>query len=396
MTAARPGRTRAVLAITRTELARLVRDRTSLFFIVVLPIVIIIIIGATIGAQPDHVSVGVLDLDNTTASHHLTEAFGAGDVLVVQPYESLDLLQADIRIQNVVGGIVIPAGYEAAVAGGDGASITMYADQTQSASSTLRTVANNVIDREGGEIAAAAFATRVVGGDLATNRAKAVAVGATLKVVGVQVDTVGRQTLQMTNKYEYTAPSNLVLFVFVNSLTGGGALVESRRLGVTRRMLAAPITAGTIVLGAGFVRLLVALLQSALILGVGALAFGVHWGDPLAAGALVLSFALLSTGAGLLIGSLAKSPEQVQSIGIPVAIGMAMLGGCMWPLEVVPATVRTAGHLTPHAWAMDGWINVIFEDKGISAIAPDLLVLGAVGVVLIGLSIFTLRRSLER
>ncbi len=362
---------------------------------VVLPIVIIVIIGATIGAQPNHVSIGVVDLDHSAASQHLTDAFGAGDVLAVENYDSVELLESDIRIQNVVGGIVIPAGYATAVTTGEGATVTMYADQTQGSTATLMTVVGNAIDREGGEIAAAAFATREVGGDVATNRATAVTLASTLKVIGVQVDTVGRQTMQSTNKYEYTAPSNLVLFVFVNSLTGGGALVESRRLGVTRRMLAAPITAGTIVLGAGCMRLLVALLQSALILGVGALAFGVNWGNPLAAAALVLTFALLSTGAGLLIGALAKSPEQVQSIGIPVAIGMAMLGGCMWPLEVVPATVRSAGHLTPHAWAMDGWIGVIFEGKGIGAIAPDLLVLSAIATALIGLAVVMLRRSLD-
>jgi ABC-2 type transport system permease protein len=85
----------------------------------------------------------------------------------------------------------------------------------------------------------------------------------------------------------------------------------------------------------------------------------------------------------------------VQSIGIPVAIGMAMLGGCMWPLEIVPPAVRAAGHLTPHAWAMDAWIKLIFDGDGIGSIAVDLAVLGGVAAVLLGLATWRLRAVLD-
>jgi ABC-2 type transport system permease protein len=138
----------------------------------------------------------------------------------------------------------------------------------------------------------------------------------------------------------------------------------------------------------------VALLQSALILLVGALVFGVAWGNPFGVAALVLVFSLLATGAGLLIGSLASRPEQVPAIGIPVSMGLAMLGGCMWPLEVVPPALQTVGHLTPHAWAMDAWIALSFEGGGPSAIASDLLVLGATAAVLLALAAWRLRRTL--
>jgi ABC-2 type transport system permease protein len=132
-----------------------------------------------------------------------------------------------------------------------------------------------------------------------------------------------------------------------------------------------------------------------LILGVGAFVFGVDWGDPLAAAALVLVFAVLATGAGLLIGSLARKPEQVPSLGIPIAIGLAMLGGCMWPLEVVPAGLQTAGHLTPHAWAMDAWISLSFEGGDLSTIATDLAVLAGIAAVLVSVAVWRMRAVLS-
>src|SRR5690606_30778116 len=155
----------------------------------------------------------------------------------------------------------------------------------------------------------------------------------------------------------YTAVSNLVLFVFVSTLAAGAALVERRQLGVTRRMLAGPVTARAILLGLAVSRLLVALVQSAAILVAGRVLFDVFWGDPAAVALLVVGFAALATGVSLLVGSIVRTPNQIQSLGIPVSIALAMLGGCMWPLEIVPRPMQVIGHATPHAWAMDAWIQ---------------------------------------
>jgi len=389
-----PAATHAVLTIARTDLARLARDPVALFFIVVLPVVIMLLIGATFGAEGQRTTVGVVDLDHTAASAELTTALRAGDLLDVPEYATEAALRQDVRIQNLPGGVVIPAGYGAALDRGEVAVVTLVADQKQNAAATLASVVGNVIDRDAQVLGAARFAAAHGAGDGATLVDRAQVVQARIHPVGVEVETTGRESLTSVNRYAYTAPSNLVLFVFINSIVGAAALVESRRLGVTRRMLAAPISARTIVFGAGLTRLLIALMQSLLILLVGALAFGVSWGDPVAVAALVLVFALLATGAGLLIGALAHKPEQVPSLGIPISIGMAMLGGCMWPLEIVPPALRSAGHLTPHAWAMDAWITLGFEGGGLGAIAVDLLVLGAAAAVLIALATWRLHRVL--
>ncbi|MGH8839570.1 MAG: ATP-binding cassette domain-containing protein [Jiangellaceae bacterium] len=82
------------------------------------------------------------------------------------------------------------------------------------------------------------------------------------------------------------------------------------------------------------------LLQSLLIVGVGALLFGVDWGNPITAGALVALWALVGTGAGMLSGSVFRTPEQASSIGPTVGMVAGMLGGCMWPLAIVTVRLR--------------------------------------------------------
>jgi ABC-2 type transport system permease protein len=52
-------------------------------------------------------------------------------------------------------------------------------------------------------------------------------------------------------------------------------------------------------------------------------------------------------------GTVFRTSEQATAIGPAVGTAFGMLGGCMWPLEIVPQPVRLVGHATPHAWAVD-------------------------------------------
>jgi len=159
-------------------------------------------------------------------------------------------------------------------------------------------------------------------------------------------------------------------------------------------MLATPTTTSTILFGEALSRFAVALLQGMIIFLVGWLVFGVDWGDPPAALLLVVTFALVGTGVGMLLGSVLRNAEQATSIGPPVGIALGMLGGCMWPLAIVPQPMRVVGHLFPQAWAMDAFIALIAKGEDIAGIALQLAVLAAFAVVLLALATWRLRRAL--
>ena len=96
------------------------------------------------------------------------------------------------------------------------------------------------------------------------------------------------------------AQSQLVLFMFLTSMTAATQLIVSRQLGVSRRMFATPTGAGTIIIGETLGRFAVAMIQGLFIFVGTALVFGVEWGDPIAAGAVIVAFGLVGTGAAML------------------------------------------------------------------------------------------------
>jgi ABC-2 type transport system permease protein len=136
------------------------------------------------------------------------------------------------------------------------------------------------------------------------------------------------------------------------------------------------------------------LFQSALIVLIGSALFGVSWGDPVAAATLIVVWALVGAGAGMLSGTLFRTADQAGAIGSAIGIGLAMLGGCMWPLALVAPAMRAIGHLSPHAWAVDAWTALLSRNGGLGDIALQVLVLSAVAAGLLSLAAVRMRRRL--
>lgn len=138
----------------------------------------------------------------------------------------------------------------------------------------------------------------------------------------------------------------------------------------------------------------VAILQGILIMAGSALIFGVNWGNPIAAGVLMIAFAFVASSAGLLMGATARTPQQSLAFGLLLSLGLAALGGTMMPLDLFPPTMRAVAHLTPHAWAVDGFAELVRHGGGLFDILPQLGVLLATAAALMTLASWRLRRSI--
>jgi linearmycin/streptolysin S transport system permease protein len=383
------------LVMAGSALRRLARDRLAMFFVVLLPVVIIAIIGITFGdAASERLPVGVVDQGTGPLGTDLRAGLDASGALDPRAYADTDALRKAVRRGVVAAGVVVPAGYDQGLRAGRDAEVIFVVDQTRQAPAPVRSAVAAVVARQAAQVRAARFAAQETGVRFDTALARARALSDTQPQVRVEATTVGGRTDALPAGFNYTAPANLVLFVFITSLAGAAALIEARRLGVTRRLVATPTTVATVLVGEALGRFAVALLQGLIIFGVGWLVFGVDWGDPPAALLLTVTFALVATGVGMLLGSVLRNAEQATSIGPPVGIALGMLGGCMWPLAIVPEPMRIAGHLFPQAWAMDAFIALIARNTGLAGITRELAVLAAFAAVFLTLATWRLRRTL--
>ena len=121
-----------------------------------------------------------------------------------------------------------------------------------------------------------------------------------------------------------------------------------------------------------------------------------HWGNLWAVGAVVALLALAVSGLSVLIGTWARSQEQAIATSVVIGIAAGMLGGCVYPLDVVNGTVRAVGHAVPQAWAMDAFIRLIYHHAGFATVAPELGALAAFAVVLCAAAVRVSARTLLR
>jgi ABC-2 type transport system permease protein len=197
-------------------------------------------------------------------------------------------------------------------------------------------------------------------------------------------------------RFDVGASSELLLFVFLTSMTSSVAVIESRRLGISRRMLATPTSSRVVVAGEALGRLLVAVFQGAVIMAGSALLFSVDWGDLVAAVVLMVAFGLAAAGAGMLVAATLRTGQQAIAVGLLLSLGFGALGGTMMPLDFFSPTMRTLAHLTPHAWAVDGFAELVRHRGGPLSILPEIGVLVGMAIVLLTLASWRLRRTLTR
>jgi ABC-2 type transport system permease protein len=381
------------VAIMRVSLLRIVRDRTALFVMVVLPVLVILIIGASVRGFGTF-RVGVVDLGAGDAGRRLTTALTHASNITVVNYPTVEAADTAIARSEVNTAMVLPEGMDTAVRRGRSVAVGVIAEQTNTTQQAAATAVAAVIAEQGGTVQAATFATTQTGGTFDQNLALASSLADHMARVSVQSHQADASATVLPEGFSYSAPTMLVLFVFLNALAGGATMIETRRLGMYERIATAPVRARTIIAGETLTYTTVALLQAFLIVLVGAAVFGVSWGDPLASVVLVVVWALVGAGAGMLAGTLFRTPEQATAIGPAAGIALGMLGGCMWPLAVVSNTMRQLGHVTPHAWAVDAWTTLLSRGGTLSTIAGPLLILAGFATAFLTLATVRLRRIL--
>ena len=360
-----------IWAIGWINVRRALRDRTGLFFLVALPLMLVFIIGIAFGGTSTPV-LGVLGQAG---------ALSAEPGLRVRDFTNEADLRAAVEHGEVSAGLIRSAQ--------ETPRLLVRPDRT---GQQLQMLVTTVLTREANRFAVGEFVSSHTGLD----RGSALSLVDSTRVEPIEVSTTTTGAALFPEGYsgfDLGAASQLIVFTFLNALTAAAALVETRTLGVTRRMLATPTSPRTIIAGEALGRVAIALLQGLIVVAGSALLFGVRWGDPLAAAALVCAFALVSGGAGLLLGAMCRTQQQSAGAGILLGLGLAAFGGCMVPIEFFSPALRTVAFATPHGWANDAFAELTRRGGDLPTVLPHLGVLLGFAVVLFTLGAWRLRRA---
>jgi ABC-type Na+ efflux pump permease subunit len=257
---------KSLMNLTRANVKSFVRDRAALFWTIAFPLIFIVLFGTIYSSGGNaHFKIGWVDEDGTPASASLHDAFAsvAAFNLVTGTH---DEALAAMRTGDVASVIIVPRGYGAAAAaaatgGASGApgspgagsppgppvQLTLYVDPSQQ---TDASAMNGIVS---------AVVGRVNQGDRPT-------------FVGVQTQAIEAQSISGT---AYFVPSILAMAIMQLGLFGAIPLVQQRQKLILKRLNATPLRRWTLVGSNVLMRLFIGIVQTLLIVGVGAQLFNV-------------------------------------------------------------------------------------------------------------------------
>jgi len=330
---------RALIALTVANLRSYTRDRAALFWTLGFPLIFIVLFGFIFQNSRFEVSIGLADLDRSTASQQLRQAFIDSGVVTLTEGDEATVLQA-MRDGDVRAVLVVPEGYGASLAAGTPVDVTYYVDAAQQSAGSS---ANAVV-------------TSILG---------AINLGGRAPLVNLDAQPIQTNDL---NAISYFVPSILGLSIMQVGLFAAIPLVADREKLILKRLGATPLRRWQLVGSNIAMRLLIAITQAVIIITVGSVAFGVKVTGPLVLiGFFIVLGSLAFLALGYVIASFATSEDSANGLTSMIQFPMMFLSGTFFALEQMPSWLQSIARLIPLTYLSDALRQVMVDG---TAFAP--------------------------
>jgi ABC-2 type transport system permease protein len=308
-----------------------------------------------------------------------------------------ELAVARLAEETSLALIEIPAGFASALEGGDEVNIIFRSSEDASSPQYIVQAVQSVTRKFAGALVAAR-----VGTDIA-NEEDALQFGDNAELAGYTTAIYDRAAeiwdeepikVDLILTAEEDTPSDDGFNGFGQSVPGMGSmyvmfsifpalamLIQERRIWTLQRLVTSPISKGQILGGKVLARMAVGMLQYAVVFAVGAV-IGVDYGsDPLAIVVVMLAFVAAITALTLAISTFLKTEGQAGGIATFLTLTLTPLGGAWWPMEIVPDWMKSVGHISPVAWAMDAYHELMYFGGSLQTVLVPVGVLLGLAVV---------------
>ena len=410
---------RAIIDIGLNDLRIFFSQRGNWISLIVLPLAFTAFLGWAMGREfsATQVRLDVVDLDGGPAAASLIDRLAASsDVILLCPQENnqenachLDVGETSLTVEQGIDRVergrsaallVLPAGYGEAVQTGAPAQLDYYSleDPTQpspilqTVNSVLQEVNSAVVAQRVGMAMLEALVGTDAGSPLADEKTLA-DMASTLQADAQQLldsqpalvvfkSTEPAESNSLDQGFGQAIPGVGVLFIMFTLLGGMVTLLRERRQWTLQRLAVAPLRRSQILGGKVLAYFTLGMIQFLVLFGMGAL-IGVNLGGaPLALLAVMAAFVLCITALTFALAPRMKSEQQAAGLSRLLSLTLAPLGGAWWPLAITPSFMQAIGHLSPVAWAMDGFQTIIYNGGGLPDVLTEIgVLLAAAGVV---------------
>ena len=392
----------SALSIAYKDIQILLKDRGSLFQLILLPLIFILVIaGAFSGMEGEavdtRITLPVIDLDGGARAQVLIAGIDAAGGVRTEVMEAEDA-QAQVEAGDIFRMLTIPADFTANLDQDVATTLrlTNHRDADVQETEAVRLVIEGVAQemalenqilaslQQMGEMQAnappdfqQAFSVNIIQ-DQARSQFES---SRTRPLVTVQqrVPQRGDEKAQEPSFAQTSVPGFTVLFVFLAAGNTARSIYDEKRVGSFRRLMAAPINKASLLIGKILPNFLLALIQFTIIFFFGSVVLGWFGFTPIALGSDILGLTLVaiviafcSSAMGILIASLARTEAQIGGVSTLLLWGLGIVGGSIIPTFILDRILGPAPKIAPHYWANRALNDLMLRNLSLTDVLPEM------------------------
>lgn len=377
------------LAILLKEIAHIRRDRSTLFFVLVVPALQLTVFGYAIDTKIEHVPLVVFDLDGRAESRRLVDSLVATRTFdVADRVHDAESFRHALTSGRAKVGIIIPPDYS---------DDLLHAKQTS---------VQVLIDGSDSQVATTASTTvTMLVSQLSMSRGRAL--GESLQVA-VARNAEGAIAMPIEARVRLLYNPDLVsarffvpglvaiilqlVLVFLTSFS----IVKEREAGTLEQLFVTPVGRAGLMFGKltpyallAFGELLIVLLMMTTVFDVPIngsllLLLGLSW-----------FFIVTVLGLGLLVSTIAATQLQAMQFSFLIMLPSVLLSGFMFPREQMPFVIYLVSNVLPVTWFIQILRGVILRGADFHDLIRPTIALCLCGAAILSLALTRFRKQLD-
>jgi len=182
----------------------------------------------------------------------------------------------------------------------------------------------------------------------------------------------------------FLIPGIVGMTAMFGSINETMSIVWDKSLGVFDRILAAPVSSTSIIIGKTMAGAVMGVISALVLLIIGSSLFGVSFVN---IGFVLLIVVLASfsfTGIGTIISGLASEPREAMMLSNLLRFPMMFLGGVFFPVEAMPMPLPYIARVLPLTYATEALRAAMTENVTVVLFDAIVLVAYTVGAIVVG------------
>ena len=337
-----------ILAIASKETRQLRRDRLTFAMIVGIPLMQMLLFGYAINFDVRGLQAAVLDEANTSGSRALLGDLQAtGVIAITERVQSSAELSRAMRAGRISVGVHIPPDFERRRLQADRAAAQIIVDGSEPSLENL---------------------ARGLSGMPLSSRVGLYATVPPLLEVRTEFNPEKRTAVQIV-----PALIGVILSMTMMMFTAV-AIVRERERGNLELLITTPVTSFELMLGKLAPYIIIGLVQTTLVLGLGAMLFNVPVQGSLATLYLAaLIFIAATLALGLLVSTLAQTQTQAFQMSLFVLLPSILISGFVFPFEGMPRFVQYLAQVLPLTHFVDLLRGIVLRGASLGELQTPLV-----------------------